>query len=265
MPKWNPDQYLKFAGERTQPCRDLVARIALHPVRTIIDIGCGPGNSTAVLAERWPRATLTGLDNSADMISAARETLPAHRWIAADAAAWAASGEQNEGQVDLVFSNAALQWLPGHAAIFPLLLARVAPGGVFAFQMPGNWDAPAHQAMRNLAASPSFARYFPGGHVREWHVHDLEYYYDLLAPLSARVDFWATEYIHVMPDAEAIVEWYKGSGLRPFLEAIDGESERRRFLTEYLAVLAPLYPPRPDGRILFPFRRIFGVAYRPVL
>ncbi len=259
MPQWNPDQYLKFADERTRPCRDLAARIGTDPVRRAIDLGCGPGNSTKILAERWPDAEITGLDSSADMIAAARKTMPECNWITEEIGQWAATEDR---AFDVVFSNAALQWLPDHAELFPRLLERVTPGGALAVQMPGNYDAPPHELMRTMAASATWRHSFTAGRVKEWHAHDLDYYYDALAPVAARVDIWATEYLHVMAGAEAIVEWYKGTGMRPFLEALDSEAERQRFLAEYLERLRKIYEPRLDGRVLFPFRRIFLIAYK---
>ncbi|HUD99402.1 MAG TPA: methyltransferase domain-containing protein [Bryobacteraceae bacterium] len=259
MPDWNPQQYLKFADERTQPCRDLAARIALTNARHIIDLGCGPGNSTAVLRERWPGAEFTGLDSSAGMIEQARREYPGQNWMAGDISAWAAAGD---GQFDLVFSNAALQWVEEHARLYPRLLARVSPGGALAVQIPGNIDALPHRLMRETAAAREWNGRFAPGKVREWHHHEMEFYYDALAPTAARLDIWATEYLHVLPDAEAIVEWYRGTGLRPFLEVLESDDERARFMADYLGRLGPHFPPRAAGGVLFPFRRIFVVAYR---
>ena len=250
MPTWNADQYLKFAEERTQPCRDLAVRISIDDVRTVIDLGCGPGNSTRVLAGRWPNAAITGLDNSAPMIETACGEQPQHRWMVGDISQWAS---EKGPRFDIVFSNAALQWVPDHAVLYPKIIARVVPGGAFAAQMPADIDSPPHRLMREIA---------PGMRVKEWHAHLPDFYYDLLTPLCARVDVWETEYLHVLPNAEAIVEWYRGTGLRPFLEALATESDRDRFLEEYLKRIRALYPPRSDGNVLFPFRRLFVVAYR---
>jgi trans-aconitate 2-methyltransferase len=253
MPGWKADQYLKFAAERTQPCRDLAARVDVADPRRVIDLGCGPGNSTEALAARWPRAELTGLDSSAEMMERARGAHPQWRWIAGEIEQWA----DDDDSFDVVFSNAAMQWVPDHQSVFPRLMERVAAGGALAVQMPGNMDAEAHRSMREVASR------FPGTEaVREWFTHGMEFYYDLLAPLAARVDLWATEYIHVMDSPEDIVEWYKGSGMRPFLDALSGDAERARFTAEYLAAICQGYPARPDGRVLFPFRRLFLVAYR---
>ena len=259
MSGWNPNQYLKFAAERTQPCRDLAARIAVSSPRRVIDLGCGPGNSSAVLIDHWPDAEFTGLDSSAEMIDRARREYPRQHWIAGDIAEWAAA---SDGQFDVVFSNAAMQWVEDHAAVYPRLLSRVAPGGALAIQIPGNIDALPHRLMREVAASPEWKGSFPPGKVREWHHHEMEFYYDTLAPVAARLDLWATEYLHVLADVEAIVEGYRGTGLRPFLEVLDTDAERQRVAADYLASLRPHFPPRAAGGVLFPFRRIFLIAYK---
>jgi trans-aconitate 2-methyltransferase len=255
MPTWNATQYLKFGDERTRPSRDLAARIAVAQPARVIDLGCGPGNSTEVLAERWPGADITGLDNSARMIESAQAAHPTHRWMAAEIAEWAAAegGETFDESFDVVFSNAALQWLPDHAWLLPRLMRRVAPGGALAFQMPAH-DSPAHRIMRAMADEIALR-------VADWHCHEPAFYYDVLAACARRVDLWETEYVHVMPDAEAIVEWYRGSGLRPFLDALGTDAERERFAGEFLQGVREAYPKRADGRVLFPFRRVFAVAY----
>ncbi len=259
MPTWNPEQYLKFADERTRPCRDLVARVDVSRPLRIIDLGCGPGNSAEVIAGRWPDAAIVGLDSSPAMIESARATFPECEWRAGDIDQWAAaSGER----FDVVFSNAALQWVGDHAALFPSLFQHVETGGALAVQAPGNYDGISNRLMRELAASEGWRRWFPEGRAKAWHTHDLDYYYDALAPHAARLDLWATEYWHAMPGAAAIVEFYKGTGLRPYLDVIGDARERERFLAEYLEMLQPEFPPRPDGMVLFPFRRIFIVAYR---
>jgi trans-aconitate 2-methyltransferase len=258
MPTWNAEQYLRFSDERTRPCRELAARVAVSAPQRVIDLGCGPGNSTAVLAERWPNAELTGLDNSSEMIAAARKTEPGRTWRVGDIAAWAADDSQS---IDIVFSNAALQWVDDHPLVFPKLLARVAPGGALAIQMPGNYDAPAHLIMREMAASEAWRAHFPTAGIREWHVHDLATYHDILAPIAAGVDFWQTEYLHIMKDAASIVEWYKGTGLRPFLDALGNDQMRAEFTAQYLGRVQRAYPPRRDGSVIFPFRRLFLIAY----
>ncbi len=249
MVNWNAGQYLKFADERTRPCYDLVARIAVAEPRRVIDLGCGPGNSTLVLAERWPSAEITGLDNASSMIDVARRELPQYRWEVRDIADWANNAKE---QFDIVFSNAALHWVPDHAALYPKLLERTS--GALAVQVPGNFNSRPQQLMRELMP--------PDVHVKSWYSHEPAFYYDLLAPLAARLDIWEIEYQHIMANAEAIVEWYKGTGLRPYLQALPNEEARERYLAEYLKAIQAAFPPRPDGKVLFPFRRLFVIAYR---
>ena len=254
MPSWDASQYLQFADERTRPCRDLIGRIALPEPARIIDLGCGPGNSTEVLAERWPEAEITGLDGSPAMIAAAQKSHPNKTWVTGDIASWTA-----DAPCDLIFSNAALHWVPDHSTILPRLVGQLSREGALAFQVPANFDAPAHRAMRELASSPDWQSHFPRS-VREWHVHEPAFYYDLLAPVVGRLDFWTTEYFHLMESSEAIVEWYKGTGLRPYLDALPA-AEQGRFLIDYRRLLHEAFPPRADGRVIFPFLRFFLIAY----
>ena len=253
---WNSAQYLRFAEERTRPCRDLALHVALASPARIVDLGCGPGNSTAVLAERWPGAEITGVDSAPDMLARARRDHPTSTWEEGDIASWSPARP-----FDLIFSNAALHWVPDHAALLPRLLGHLTEGGALAVQMPGNLDAPAHRLMREVAASPAWRDDFPAK-VREWHVDEIPAYYDVLAAHAARLDLWVTEYVHVLESAAAVAEWYKGTGLRPFLDALPDAGRRDRFVADYTARLAEVFTPRPDGRVLFPFRRVFFVAYR---
>jgi len=259
MPTWDAKQYLRFNDQRTRPCRELAARIAIETPKQVIDLGSGPGNSTSVLAERWPKSSLTGLDSSPEMIAAAQKAYPHRTWRVGDIAAWANSDQQT---YDIVFSNAALQWVDDHAALLPKLLTRVAVGGALAIQMPANFDAPAHRIMRDLAASQAWRDHFPADGIREWHVQDLAAYHDILAPIAAVVDFWQTEYLHVMENAAAIVEWYKGTGLRPFLDALANDQQKAGFTAQYLECIQRAYPVRKDGRVIFLFRRLFLIAYQ---
>lgn len=259
MPSWEPTQYLRFDAERTRPCRDLAGRIGLPAPRRIIDLGCGPGNSTAILAERWPSAEITGLDRSAEMIAAARASAIESKvhWRVGDISEWA----RGEERFDLVFSNAALQWTPNHAELFPRLMDRVAPGGALAMQVPINIDAPAHVLMRELAKTPRWVDQFPSAGVREWHAHSAAFYYELLAGRSSAINLWQTEYFHTLPGPEAIVEWYKGTGLRPFLDALATDADRAAFTSDYLDLIRQAFPRYADGRVLFPFLRLFLIAY----
>ena len=265
MPSWNSDQYLKFAGERTQPAVDLAARVAIDAPGRVIDLGCGPGNSTAVAAHRWPHAAITGLDSSPGMLATARNDFPGWQWLEGDIARWragdATTAAANEPPFDVVFSNAALQWVPDHRREFPRLFAQVAPGGALAVQMPANFDAPPHRVMRELAGSATWRAHFPTA-PREWLVHPPEFYYDLLAPLASRLELWCTDYQHVLAGLDGIIEWYRGTGLRPWLDALPDDATREQFLGAYRARLVPYFPTRADGRVLFPFRRLFLIAYR---
>jgi len=256
MPTWDSQQYLKFGDQRTRPAVDLAARVKLDAPQRLIDLGCGPGNSTEVLAQRWPRAELSGLDSSPDMIATARETYPQRTWLEGDLATWIA-----DRPYDLVFSNAALQWAPDHRRVVPHLFQQVASGGAFAAQLPANFDGLAHRLMREIALRPTWAPHFTQP-AREWFVHEPAFYYDALSHNAALIDLWVTDYIHVMPNAAAIVDWYKGTGLRPFLDLLTTEADKARFLDDYLAALSEAYPSQPDGNVLFPFRRLFFIAYR---
>jgi trans-aconitate 2-methyltransferase len=252
---WNPTDYLRFADERTRPAAHLVARVSLESPVRIIDLGCGPGNSTRVLKQRWPGAALTGLDSSKEMLAAAREALPSVHWVAGDIDTWIP-----EAPYDLVFANASLHWLPFHRALVGRLFGQVAPGGALAFQIPAAGDTPVRAHMREVAALPPWAD----------RVAELELtltmepphvYYDVLAPLARSVDIWETEYYHVMKSAADITAWFEGTSLRPILNAL-AEPERAQFKTLLTEKLAKAYSLRADGKVLFPFRRTFVVAYR---
>jgi trans-aconitate 2-methyltransferase len=259
---WNPAQYLEFADARLRPALDLLARIRLERPQTIVDLGCGTGNVTRLLAGRWPQARVVGIDSSPAMLEEARAATPdAPRctFVAADLAQW-----QPDAPVDLVYSNAALHWLPDHAAVFARVAAMVAPQGVLAVQMPDNFRAPSHTLIRAIARSDRW-RGRLGGIVREPPVAAPVDYFAWLAAWMATIDIWRTEYLQVLErrkDGEhPVAAWTKGTWLVPFLEAL-GEPDRAGFLREYMDRLAADYPPRDDGRTLFPFRRLFIVATR---
>lgn len=256
--EWSAQQYVKFEGERTRPVRDLIAQIPAGAARRAIDLGCGPGNSTALLQLRFPEARVTGLDDDAVMIAAARARLPQTRFEQADIAAWSQSG----ATVDIILANAALQWVPDHATLLPALLERLEAGGSLAVQMPDNLDEPAHHQMRAVAAHTRWAdRLGAAARPREGQ-HDAAFYHDLLSENGATVDLWRTIYQHPLPDLAAVIEWFRGSALRPFLAPLDA-AERSDFLALYAAAIAPYYPPRRNGSILLPFPRLFFVATLP--
>lgn len=253
---WNPDLYRRFEDERTRPAAELLARVPLAAPATVVDLGCGPGNSTELLAARYPQAELSGLDSSAAMLAAARERLPGLRFEQADLTDWAAPAP-----VDLLYANAVLQWLPGHEALLPRLLRLLTPGGVLALQMPDNLDQPSHRAMRETAAEPPFAAAIGDAGRLRGRLLSAEAYYDLLAP-HAEVDLWRTTYHHHMADAAAIVDWLRATGLRPFLDALAEPALQARFLAAYQARIEAAYPPRADGSRLLAFPRLFIVARR---
>ena len=257
VPKWDPDLYLRFERERSLPCRDLIARISEVQPSRIIDLGCGTGTSTVLLRERWPAARVVGFDNSPEMIATARSTHPDSEWIIGDLRSWTA-----DDPFDLVFSNAALHWVPNHAELFPRLLRNVASGGVLAVQMPVNSGSPAHRCVREVAARPTWASRWDS-HLARSKVESAEFYYRQLSPQSSEVGIWVTEYVHVLPNAAAILEWVKGTTLRPYLDLLPSPEDRETFLGEILLELNAAYPPQEDGRVLFLFRRLFLVAHRP--
>ena len=255
MTAWNPELYLQFANERTQPSLDLVARIALGNPSRIADLGCGPGNSTQVLHRRWPNAEIFGLDNSPEMIASAQTQFPTQKWLCEDAATWHA-----ETPFDLVFSNALLHWLPNHEILFPHLMTQVARGGAFAVQVPEHYDSPFQKCTLELARQARWSERLEPA-TRALTRGSASFYYDLLQPLSARIDLWETEYLHVMDDAQSIVRWFQSTGLRPYLAELT-DDEQTDFLLELGAACEAAYTRQRDGRVLFAFRRLFFVAYK---
>lgn len=250
---WDPAQYGKFGDERQRPVDDLLARVPLDAAKRIYDLGCGDGRVTNLLIDRWPEAAISGVDNSVAMLSEARNAAPEIDWIEADIAVW-----QAPELADLVFANASLQWVGDHPTLFPRLVGMVAQGGVLAVQMPRNHDAPSHQCMREAAAAGRWRAKL--GDMRPFKpVAEPDAYYDILAPHVTHLDIWETEYVHVLEGADPVVEWTKGTGLRPYLTPLD-EAERAGFLADYTARIARAYPRRADGRTLLPFRRLFIVA-----
>ena len=256
MPTWNPEEYLRFEEDRTRPSRDLAARVCAERVNTIMDLGCGPGNSTAVLAEHWPDAAITGLDSSIEMLDRARSTYPQHKWVQGDISQWADAAES----YDLVFSNTALHWLGDHATLYPKLLRRVVTGGTLAIQTPCHLDEPFHGILCDLQSSHAWRPRLPPGGVRARFGHDSGFYYDILAPVAASINIWETKYTSVMPGVESIIDWLNGTALRPFFDVLPDEADRRRFVSDLENALRPEYKPRADGNVLFAFRRLFLVA-----
>jgi len=254
MADWSPTLYARFEDERTRPARDLVAQVPLTDARRIVDMGCGPGNSTELLVERWPGARTVGLDSSPAMLEEARRRLPQATFALADAATW-----MPEASTDLVFANAIYQWVPDHLEVLPKMLAAMREGACLAVQMPDNLAEPTHRLMREVATNGPWAEKLedaarlplPAPHV----------YYDALKPFASRIDIWHSIYNHVLDNAAAIVDWVKSTGLRPFLDPL-APDERTAFLADYTARIAMAYPPTVDGKVLLRFPRLFIVAVR---
>jgi trans-aconitate 2-methyltransferase len=260
---WSARQYLAFEDERTRPVRDLLAAVPIAAARTAVDIGCGPGNSTEVLAARFPGATVSGFDSSPDMIAAARKRLPALRFEVLDLAAWlepASPGSAPDAALDILLANAVLQWVPDHAALFPALAAKLAAGGCLAVQVPDNLDEPAQKLMREIADEAPWRGKLAGADRARVPIEGAAWYYRLLRAHCSRVDIWRTTYYHPLAGANEIVEWFKGTGLRPFLDPLDAQ-ERAEYLARYAEGLARLFPAQSGG-VLLPFPRLFVMAQR---
>jgi trans-aconitate 2-methyltransferase len=253
---WDPDRYLTYADERGRPFVELVARVAASSPALVVDLGCGPGTLTGLLAERWPAARVVGVDSSAAMIAAARELDQQVDYVVGDLRDWAPSAP-----VDVLVSNAALQWVPGHLDLLPRLLATLAPGGWLAFQVPGNFDQPSHALRAELAAQAPSADHTRG--IASPASRDPVVYYDALAAAgAASIDVWETTYTHVLSGPDPVLTWVSGTGARPTLEALPDDL-RARFVEDFRRRLAEAYPTRSDGTVLLEFRRVFAVAQAP--
>ena len=266
---WDPAQYLRFSDQRLRPALDLLGQVPLTAPERVVDLGCGAGNVTAILKQRFPAAEVTGVDGDAAMLQKARAAAPGCRFEQGDFATWVPSGRPSpdlSGQpsgdptnaLDLIFSNAALQWVGGHATLFPRLISLLAPGGVLAVQMPAMHDAPLRRLQYVVAAQGPWAERL-GGHASAPPILDPPGYWDLLRPLVTSLDIWETTYLHPLTGEDAVVEWAAGSSLRPFLEPLE-PAQRAAFRSAYAEALRPHYPRRADGTTLLPFRRLFMIA-----
>lgn len=252
---WDPAQYLRFGNERLRPALDLLAQIPLDTAAHVVDLGCGPGNVTPLLKQRFPEADVLGIDGSPDMLTKARAAAPECRFEQGDFNSWVPAEKP-----DLIYSNAALHWVTDHDVLFPRLISLLASGGVIAIQMPSMHDAPL-RALQNevaqtgpwapLLANAGFARgLLPTGT-----------YYDIVRPLVAHLDMWETTFLHVLTGENAVTQWAEGSSLRPFLDALPPEL-KQPFRDAYSEALRPHYPRRADGTTLLPFKRLFIVGRR---
>jgi trans-aconitate 2-methyltransferase len=251
---WSPTDYLKFEDERTRAARDLLAQVRPRHVRRVVDVGCGPGNSTELLAVRYPQAQILGIDSSPAMLAQAHQRLPHVRFEQADATVWLPDGD-----VDLVFANATYQWIPRHLEQLSRVLSVLQPGGTLAVQMPDNLEEPTHRLMTEVAMGQLWSARLTGA-VRE-PLPPARTYYEALKTQASRLELWRTIYHHPLRDAAAIVEFVSATGLRPFLDPLS-EQERAKFLTAYTAKIAQAYPPLADGNVLLSYPRLFLVAER---
>jgi len=255
--RWDPERYLTYADERGRPFVELIARIAADDPATVVDLGCGPGNLTGLLAERWPDADVVGIDSSPEMIAAARGSVSGVEFEVGDLREWVSTGSTT----DVLVSNATLQWVPGHLDLLPGLVHAVAPGGWFAFQVPGNFDEPSHTIRAELAAESPYADHTAG--VAAPDAHGAATYLAALAALGCTVDAWETTYLHVLDGEDPVFTWVSGTGARPTLQALDaaGPALRREFEDEFKRRLRAAYPDTGRGVVL-PFRRVFVVAQK---
>ncbi|MCM0620197.1 trans-aconitate 2-methyltransferase [Nocardioides bruguierae] len=254
---WDPGHYLTYADERARPFLDLLARVPASAPGRVVDLGCGPGTLTALLARRWPDAHVLGVDASAAMVQRARELegVEGLEVRHADLRDWAA---EPGDPVDVLVTNATLQWVPGHLALLPTLVSRLAPGGLLALQVPGNQDAPSHALLRRLGAREPYAEHLVG--VAFPRAHDPADYLEVLAGAGCTVEAWETTYLHVLTGPDPVLTWVSATGARPTLDALPDDL-RPAFVEAYRAALAEAYPPGEHGTVL-PFRRVFAVARR---
>lgn len=255
MTDWNPELYLKFKNERTRPVHDLIARIGFDDPQQILDIGCGPGNSTAALKSRFPGAQIIGIDYSEAMIERAKSECPGVRFIAGDA-----SGDLSHlGTFDLIFANASLQWLPKHDVLLRRYFGMLRSGGAIAMQIPQFDRMPISRVIEDVACSQQFNGFFTNFKTGMYYNAD-GLYYDVLSEHCGEVNMWATEYFHVMSGYTAIIEWISSTGMKPYIDQIPKESQPD-FVAQVEDGLKTQYPLQKDGRVLFPFKRLFFIAY----
>ncbi len=250
---WDPERYLSFGAERLRAAADLLARVPLTAPDSVADLGCGPGNATRLLADRWPGAQIFGLDRSPQMLAEARRSGPGATWVEADLATW-----RPHDRLDLLYANASLQWLDRHDILFPRLMTFLRPRGVLAVQMPRNFAAPSHTLLRETAAEGPWAERLAGV-LRTDPVGAPAFYFDLLAGAASCLDIWETEYLHALKGADPVLDWTRGTALGPVAEAL-ARDEMAAFEAAYAERLRMAYPRGPDGLTLYPFRRLFIVS-----
>ncbi|MBT5875316.1 MAG: methyltransferase domain-containing protein [Candidatus Latescibacteria bacterium] len=251
---WNPQQYRQFSDHRLRPALELLDRLPAENPRLVYDLGCGAGEITAILAEKWTSANVIGIDHSDEMLDHARTMKSSISWQRVDINRW-----RPEDKPDVIFSNAALQWVDGHDHLFPKMISHLSEGGFFAAQMPLSWSAPSHRLMRETLEEHNLGnRDLRDSMGRRW-VEDANFYYDLLSKTAMEIDIWETEYLQILTGDDPVLEWVKGTGLRPVLHGLS-DKDRETFLNAYRQRLRSAYPGREDGRTLYPFRRLFIVV-----
>ena len=252
---WNPQQYLKFSGHRLRPAVDLLMRIPDFPVRSVADLGAGAGNVTKLIKEIWPGAGVVCVEGSSEMVAAGKKAAPEVEWLQQDLGSW-----QPAQKYDVIYSNAALHWLPDHARLLPSILEKVEPGGILAVQMPRNFGAPSHLLIGETALNGPW-RSQVEHLVTPPPVHEPAFYHAVLAPLSESIDIWETEYLQVLEGENPVKEWTKGTWLTRYLDILQGD-EKAAFEAAYGERVAKAYPRNAAGQTLFPFRRLFMVVQR---
>jgi trans-aconitate 2-methyltransferase len=254
MREWDPDQYLQFKHERTQPSIDLVARIKMGDPKTIIDIGCGPGNSTQILLKRWPHADIVGLDSSEKMIQKARQDYPHQKWVVGDA-----SMLDTRLTYDIVFSNAAIHWIPRHDILLKRLFQIVNENCILAVQVPANQESPLYKAILRVSKSGKWNT-FTAGREATITYHSADYYYGQLSLYAKEITIWETIYYHIMNSHQELIDWYKSTAMKPYLDSLPTNESRAEFEKEILIECKAAYPLQSDGKILYPFKRLFFTA-----
>lgn len=254
---WSPESYLKYGNERTQPSIDLVNRIKIqYQPKAIIDVGCGPGNSSKVLLDRWPNARLVGIDSSPNMIEKAKMDYPRCEWLLADAASFV-----SDEKFDIVYSNAAMQWIPNHESLLKRLCSLLTEHGVLAFQVPQFKDMPIRTAIDKVAAMDRWRRK-TANCSKCFTYHDHGFYYDVLSKEMVSIELWETCYLHVLASRFAIIEWIRSTGMKPYLDSLGSDTERSEFEKNVLTEVDHDYPLQHDGKVFFPFKRLFVIGQK---
>lgn len=256
MSDWNPNLYMQFRSERTRPSIDLISKIDSVEPKSVIDIGCGPGNSTQVLVDRWPKAKITGLDSSSAMIEKAKHDYPNQQWIVADALSY-----KPEIEYDIIYSNAVIQWIPNHENLLRIFHGYLSNNGILAIQIPLFWDMPLGKVINETASDIRWKDTMAGIYDL-FTIHDYSFYYDNLSGLFNSVDIWETTYFHIMDSHVSIIEMMRSTGLKPYLEKLDNDQAIEQFEKDVLTGIEKTYPIQKDGKVLLPFKRLFFIGYK---